>query len=62
MLHPFSLSFIHKFLLSVLEGLPGKGEVEHAAEADPEGLRAGRWFSGAVVVASQFGNQRCERL
>ena len=46
------LSFTHIFI-GFLEGDPGEGEVEHAAEAGPEGLGAGGGFGGAIVVASQ---------
>ncbi|MGL4513168.1 MAG: choice-of-anchor Q domain-containing protein, partial [Lacipirellulaceae bacterium] len=46
------LSVIHKSRLrSELD--PGDGEVRHAAEGVPEGLWAGRWFAGTVVVAGE---------
>jgi|GEM_PF-4416463 len=57
-----NLSFIHKFLLREFKGLPGRCEVECPAEADPDGLGAGWWFTRAVVVPAQFGHQPCERL
>jgi len=48
---------MHKSLGFWSEVEPGSGEVEHAAEADPDGLRAGRKFAGAVVVAAEFGDE-----
>lgn len=48
---------LHTTLLWLAEGEPGGRVVEHAAEADPDGLGASGEFFRSIVVASQLGEQ-----
>jgi hypothetical protein len=44
------------------KGEPFPCENNHPEEANPDGLRAGRWFSGSVVVASTALSNRMRRM